>query len=142
MRLLPRLRGGEKTSRGEFQFDQTPTTLGTDSLTINSSQLLNRQAKAFPANAGLRFNREVGKKSFSDFRTTVPKSEKSGQRFPVRIQASSVDHAGVSGVIKPTFDHTDRFAFSLEPVKVNERPSNVVADVRSDIANLFSGGDS
>jgi hypothetical protein len=48
----------------------------------------------------------------------------------------------VSGVIKPTLDHTDRFAFALEPVTTNDRPTNVVADVRSDIANLFSGGDS
>lgn len=80
-----------KDLRGELQFDQTPTTLETDSLSIDGSQLLDRQAKAFPADAGHRFNREVGKKSFSDFRTTVPQSQESGRRFPVRIQASSVD---------------------------------------------------
>jgi hypothetical protein len=131
-----------KNLRGELKFDQTPTALETDSLSIDGSQLLNRQVKAFPADAGRRFNEEVGKKSFSDFSATVPKAQTSERRFPIRIQASSVDNHGVSGVIKPTVDHTDRFAFSLEPVTANERPSSVVADVRNNIAGLFSGGDS
>lgn len=126
---------------GQLRFDRTPIGLETNSLPLNGAQLLGRQAEAFPTGASVRFDREVGKSSFSDFRTTVAKSEKSGRPFPVRIQASSVDHAGVSGVIKPTPDHTDRFGFLLEPVTGNERKSHVVEDVRSEITGKFSGGD-
>ncbi|WP_124178228.1 hypothetical protein [Natrarchaeobius halalkaliphilus] len=124
---------------GDLRFHRSPSVLTENSLTISSSNLISQETNAFPQVTDERFDKDVGREAVSHFATSIDDGDENSP--PVRIQASSVGNAGVSGIIKPTFDRKDRFGFLLEPISKNERKGQVIDEVETQIIRLFSGGD-
>jgi len=132
--------------QGEFNLGRALQLSQTSSISINEGKLVSRESLASSTDLDRRLKKRIPSRSYFRSYVTLNEQQRSSgsndsqqELAPrVRIQTVSVDGNGIAGIIKPTLNSNDRFAFAAKPVESGQTKRQARQDVETTINSQFS----